>query len=117
MKNCTKCKKEKEDADFYKKGNRNTSYCKICFNIYCMQRWKQTKKKAVVYKGSKCNDCPITYPEYSFHIFDFHHLDPNTKDMDWKKLRQCAWDKITNELDKCILLCANCHRLRHSDVD
>jgi hypothetical protein len=115
MKCCTKCKKEKPIEDFYKKGNRNSSYCKICFNVYCMNRWKETKRKAIDYKGSKCVDCSLRFPESPSCIFDFHHLDPMVKEMDWQKLRQCNWGKITNELDKCILLCSNCHRIRHSE--
>ena len=117
MKTCTKCQKKKCLDSFYKKSNRNSSYCKACFDLYCKERWKIRKKKAVVYKGSKCNDCPIAYPEYHTCIFDFHHTDPKLKEMDWQKLRQYSWTKVTVELDKCILLCSNCHRLRHTDTN
>jgi hypothetical protein len=117
MKICTKCKIEKDIVEFYKKSNRNSSYCKKCFDVYCMERWKERKNKAIAYKGSKCIDCSIGFPEHPRCVFDFHHLDPSLKDMDWKKLRQCSWDKVVSELDKCVLLCSNCHRIRHSDCE
>ena len=46
--------------------------------------------------------------------FDFHHTDPTTKDYDWNRLRLKSWEAIIGELAKCVLLCANCHRIRHA---
>jgi hypothetical protein len=65
------------------------------------------------YKGYGCLDCGISYPDTPYPVFDFHHRDPNEKDYDWNKLKKRSWDNITNELDKCDLLCSNCHRIRH----
>ena len=81
-----------------------------------MDRWIERKKKAIIHKGSKCNDCSIEFPKYPYCIFDFHHIDPKEKDVDWQKLRLRSWDKVLEELDKCILLCSNCHRIRHSGI-
>lgn len=115
---CSNCYKEKEIDDFYQKKDRKngSSQCKKCFNLYCCERWAKTKKKAIEYKGSKCKDCNLTYPDSDSCIFDFHHVDPAIKESDWKKLRIKAWNKIINELDKCDLLCSNCHRLRHKKM-
>ena len=113
MKTCTKCNKTKELKDFYKKSNRVHSFCKECFNNYCINRWKERKKKAVEYKGGKCSSCGYNkYPD----VLEFHHRDAETKEFDWKKLRQMSWDKVTKELDKCDMLCANCHRERHYEI-
>jgi hypothetical protein len=65
--------------------------------------------------GSSCVDCGISYPNTHYSVFDFHHLDPSEKDVDWSKLRLRSWDKIVKELSKCVLLCSNCHRIRHSN--
>lgn len=115
MKICTKCKEEKELTEFYiQKGRKNrSSHCKNCFNKFCIKRWINRKIEAVKYKGNKCIDCKVEGNDYNYVIFDFHHINAVEKDFQWNKGRLKSWDKITNELDKCILLCSNCHRLRH----
>lgn len=47
---------------------------------------------------------------------DFHHLNPNEKDFNIsdRNLPTSDWPRIKNELDKCILVCANCHREIHN---
>jgi len=74
-------------------------------------RWRKIKEKAISYKGGKCAHCG-----YCNHpaAFQFHHVDPKQKDVSWVKLRLRSWDKIIFELDKCVLLCANCHSIVHS---
>lgn len=74
-------------------------------------RWIRIKEKAINYKGSVCSVCKNTF---AYPAMQFHHLDPNTKDVNWTKLRLRSWDKITLELDKCVLVCANCHSVIHS---
>lgn len=44
--------------------------------------------------------------------YDFHHLDPNQKDFSIGKQSK-SFAVIRSELDKCVLLCSNCHRKRH----
>lgn len=44
---------------------------------------------------------------------EFHHLDPTEKEFEISDRR--SWEALTAELDKCILLCANCHREYHSE--
>ena len=112
---CTLCKEKKSLTEFYQQKDRKTgsSQCRQCFNQYCVERWKQRKINAINYKGGSCVDCNVSYPKAPYVIFDFHHLDPNIKDVDWSKLRLRSWDKVINELDKCVLLCSNCHRIRH----
>jgi len=112
---CNKCDEKKELSEFYTRGKskKPQSMCKNCFNLYCVHRWKQRKIDAIIYKGSECVDCRIKYPEEPYVVFDFHHLNPEIKDVDWTKLRLMSKDKIKQELDKCDLLCSNCHRKRH----
>jgi len=42
---------------------------------------------------------------------DFHHLDPSQKSRNVSTMRNCRTDKVTTEMCKCCILCANCHRL------
>lgn len=109
--NCTKCNILLTKDNAYKRPDRKNglqSYCKNCFNKYCSKRWIQRKKDSIKYLGSKCKKCNQIY---HYSVFEFHHL--KDKDVSWNKLRLRSWNKITYELDKCILLCANCHRLEH----
>lgn len=113
---CSKCKKEKPLTDFYKRKAAKdgvNSWCKECFNKSCIERWIRRKIEMVKHYGGKCLDCSITLEDSHYSIFDFHHRDPSQKDMDWTKLRLTSRENIIKELDKCDLLCANCHRIRH----
>lgn len=112
MKTCTKCNPEKELTEFYSKGTRTQSYCKSCFNSYCIERWRKRKQDAIESFGGKCHDCN---KEYHPAVFEFHNLDPTQKDVDWSKLRLRSKEAISLELSKCVMLCANCHRIRHID--
>jgi hypothetical protein len=110
MKKCNQCGLEKKDKDFYEKRDRKYSLCKICFNKYCQARWQQRKVEAIKYKGGKCSQCSYSK---NYGALDFHHRDKDAKDSDWTKLRLKSWDKIIVELDKCDLLCKNCHSEYH----
>lgn len=74
---------------------------------------KRRAKKAywVTVFGSTCHDCNKSYPDC---VYEFHHLDPTTKDRTPALLFMLSDKRIKDELDKCIMLCANCHRIRHA---
>lgn len=115
---CSKCKSEKSISEFYsQKGHKHEvmSLCKECFNQLCVDRWIERKKKYVRLLGGECEHCHIKLTESNYSIFDFHHTDPNTKEYSWSKLRLFSDNRILEELSKCQLLCANCHRLVHSN--
>lgn len=66
---------------------------------------------AVDYKGGKCQDCGGVFPNC---CYDFHHLDPAQKDYHIAQLLNArGFEASKEELDKCVLLCSNCHRIRH----
>ena len=72
------------------------------------KRRKKVKELAVEYKGGKCQLC-----NYSKCIdaLEFHHIDSSKKKFGiGDKGYTRSWDKIREELDNCVLLCANCHR-------
>ncbi len=107
---CTRCHKSLDESKFYRKANKLHSHCKECHNTYCCTRWIQRKIQAVTHMGGVCTDCKGVYP---YPVFEFHHRDPSTKDFSWGKMKLRSISQIEKELEKCDLLCANCHRLRH----
>jgi len=78
---------------------------------YQINRWRLIKQKAVSLMGGECTRCG--YKEHPAAL-QFHHTDPSNKDVSWNKLRLRAWTKIKLELEKCIILCANCHAIEHT---
>jgi hypothetical protein len=74
---------------------------------------KRTKQKAVEYCGGKC--CVCGYSK-CVEALEFHHKNPNTKDFSISTNTNKAWNKVKIELDKCILVCSNCHREIHAGL-
>jgi predicted HNH restriction endonuclease len=78
------------------------------------KRRKKLKSLAVELKGGKCQICG--YSKY-VGALDFHHIDENTKgfDLSTRGLTR-SWEKIKNEIQKCLLVCSNCHREIHAGL-
>ena len=70
------------------------------------------KKILIKHLGDKCKRCN---GKFDLCCYDFHHRDPNEKEFDpcASNLANKSWDVVKQELDKCDLLCANCHRFTH----
>ena len=77
-------------------------------NLYRKYRSNKCKDKAIELLGGKCKDCGNIYPR---DIYDFHHI--GQKEFDISRVLGRKWEIIEKELMNCILLCANCHRIRH----
>ncbi len=131
---CGRCKQYKDRDDFHKDSSckrGRTFYCKVCANESAKLHWlerrkdpayvkkhldkskakyKEAKLRAIEYLGGKCADCKKEYPPY---VYDFHHLDGSTKLDNPSRALRGDWEKAREELDKCVLLCSNCHRGRH----
>lgn len=72
------------------------------------------KEFCVSYKGGSCEDCGLTTKHYS--VYDFHHTDPSTKSFGIAgRGRGVKMETLKEELDKCVMICANCHRIRHHE--
>lgn len=113
---CPKCKKDVETDNFYqRRGKANSSvYCKSCTSIQTLERQRKLKQELVDYKGGSCVKCG--YKKY-IGALEFHHLDPTKKDFTIAHLKLTSFnDEIKKELDKCILVCANCHREIHNEM-
>lgn len=65
-------------------------------------------------KGNFCRVCGYNQTEHP-EAFDFHHTDPDDKGKNIAGMitNNTSFTKVAEELDKCILLCAVCHRVMH----
>lgn len=72
------------------------------------KRRRKIKLMAIKYKGGKCQVCG--YNKYPGGL-DLHHIDPKIKSFSiGHRGYTRSWEKVKEELNKCVLVCANCHR-------
>ncbi len=74
---------------------------------------RRVKKKLIEYKGGKCSKCG--YDKDFPAVYHFHHVDPSKKSfcINGKTVK---FSSLKEEVDKCILLCANCHSEEHDRI-
>lgn len=98
-----------------KKFGQTRVYCFNCMsdgNMTGHKKMNMIKQWAVDYKGGKCENCGY---DKCISALDFHHKIPTEKDFCISNRNiSLHWKNIKEELDKCSLLCANCHREEHS---
>lgn len=75
---------------------------------------RRNKAKAVAHFGNKCADCGGVFPQC---VYQFHHLDATQKDINPSESFARKEAKMWEELKKCVMLCANCHMIRHYVTD
>lgn len=76
-----------------------------------LKRRQSRKQLAINLHGNQCADCKTKcHPA----CYDFHHLDPSQKDFNPCSGLSKKVEVFLAEVAKCIMLCANCHRVRHS---
>ncbi len=134
---CTHCKKEKSESEFFfkvKKTGKLQTNCKACYAIkrasYMKQHYEKygdtyrrrarerkkiikghLQRKLVLYLSDKaCEECGIS----DIRVLDFDHIDPSIKSFGIARgiTTGYSWAKIIDEIQKCKILCSNCHRIR-----
>ena len=75
------------------------------------KRRKKIRLMAISFAGGKCIKCGYNkYPE----VLEFHHKDPLKKNFNISMKGHCrSWERVSEEIKKCDLFCANCHREIH----
>lgn len=82
-------------------------HCGKCSSEAVQRRRDKIKRLAVEYKGGKCSVCGY---DTCIAALQFHHLDPTKKEFGVaSKGHTRSWSRVRDEIDKCILVCANCH--------
>lgn len=132
---CKKCSQELPIQEFARNPSRKNGlndWCKSCYKQYFAEYYKNNKEKhrAIAYsvntkksrylknlvntiKESRgCINCGENCPE----CLDFHHLDPKQKNFSIAEYmrKKSNPDTVLKEIEKCVVVCANCHRKIHS---
>lgn len=127
---CNRCGNEKPVSEFHKKGTGYQWVCKDCRKAYHRQHYLANKEKYIAgarkYKDAvrsnlneiksslTCAACGEDEP----CCLDFHHKDADVKEIAIATAVNWGWSKerLQLELDKCIVLCSNCHRKFHAGI-
>lgn len=129
---CSKCEKQKPLSEYHVNRGKPDglhNYCKSCWKIYRKShytanktkyidkatRWKLARRKelAELKKDLCCIKCGENHPA----ALDFHHTDPTYKEGSIGTVAS-RWsrNRLEKELEKCVVLCSNCHRKLHHDL-
>ena len=84
--------------------------CKKCYSAYQVKKSVEKKKLLIELLGGCCKCCGF---QGHYSVFDFHHLDPSKKEFSLRTGNR-GIKTLLKEAEKCVLLCANCHRLVHA---
>ena len=87
--------------------------CKKCASEAVQKRREKTKELLVEYKGGKCEICGYNR---CIGALEFHHINPDEKEFGVGDGDTRSFNKNKEEADKCILVCANCHREIHEGL-
>jgi hypothetical protein len=87
--------------------------CGPCQNAYNIKQGQEKRLRAVKELGGRC--CVCGFDQYSCSL-DLHHLDGTTKAQNFRTMRGWSWKRILSELEKCTLLCKNCHAAVHNGL-
>ena len=132
MKICLKCNQEKKLDNFPKRTKSKDGYnsnCKMCQNEQSKQDYYRTsgernkyligrrrklaqeRNELITSMELKCKVCGFDHPA----ALDFHHRDPEDKlrDISVLKWSGCSNETFIREIEKCDVLCSNCHRIEH----
>lgn len=132
MKRCSKCKCDKPLSEFaWRSKTRNILHgqCNECRRVTAQQSYIKNKeniklavkirKKLYKDKSSKWKSrlsCVICDEDY-IKCLDFHHIDAHTKEFDISGMTsRYPLTTILKEVEKCIVVCSNCHRKIHGGL-
>jgi hypothetical protein len=105
---CNDCiTKQRSDSKILS-GIRKKNYSKLAVKSYI----RKLKEKAIAYKGGKCQSCG--YNRYNGSL-QFHHVNATTKSFEISG-KSISFERLKPELDKCVLVCSNCHGEIHGNV-
>jgi hypothetical protein len=101
---CDTCKKLRRPSHRKRQSEKRYNY-----------NYREVKLWCVNYLGGRCTLCNRVFD--CVDVYDFHHIDRTTKESTIAQLisRLATKEELVNELNKCRLFCANCHRIHHHE--
>ncbi len=103
-------------TNFNKQKNGNAAprfRCAKCAADAVAELVEVKRQKAYEKYGCSCKICGYNRCR---NALEWHHIDPTKKEVEPSKVFSRSWENVVKELDKCVLLCSNCHREVHSGV-
>lgn len=100
------------------------SYCKECGKSLTRKHYRNNKRQYLErnvrsykkrrelirqIKARACADCGVQYP---FYVMDFDHREGETKEYELNRIDRITMRALLREIEKCDVVCANCHRVR-----
>lgn len=130
VKKCGCCGEVKVFSEFSWKSkakNLLSSECKLCHRKMRNEHYIKNTKKEISRATERKRELSLKLKEYKSNLccvrcgfnhpatLQFHHTDPTIKDMAVSRIVAVgrSWDRILNEINKCVVLCANCHAIEH----
>lgn len=130
MKVCSTCRLEKALDEFNRKGSAVQSKCKSCQRAYHRNYYRENKSRFITknrrnknrqrkrlrtillnVKRRPCQDCGGSFHPW---VMELDHRDSTTKTAAVANLvsKGCTDARLLEEIGKCDVVCANCHRMR-----
>lgn len=107
---CTRCKSLLDLNDYYKVKGKTSRICKECHKKKSKKNYDKKVSAVAEYKSNcGCAKCGETRP----YVLEFHHRDPFQKDYTIANRARASLDSIMSEIQKCVVLCSNCHQAFH----
>lgn len=138
VKKCSKCKSEKSFNEFTNrkrskdgKNSRCTSCTRSENKYHYFHSWEENRDRIdrnhynrIKVLRKLCDDIKVksgcVFCKYNTHpvALDFHHIKPDTKVATISAMinAKVTEPKLLNEIEKCIVVCSNCHRLLHNNL-
>lgn len=119
MKLCKYCGKAYPESDF---GVAKTTEAKTYRRLKCRYCYRSTKnilrtkrisRINIIKEEQGCIRCKIKDPR----VLEFHHLDTSKKEFNIADYyySHFSFEKLNQEIAKCVIICANCHRILHAE--
>lgn len=105
-----------KDREVQLEAQRNAYQNNKAYYREQLQKRRQKNKDylADLKKTLSCTKCGFSHPA----ALDFHHRDSEDKDMNVSNsVFNKGLENLKKEIEKCDVLCANCHRILHYDLN